>query len=274
MTVLRDMTDLRAGMIPAQRRALILDIVREAGGASITQIVKNIGASSSTVRRDLDYLTQHGYLERSHGGATVDMMLRATFEPDHDIGSHVAHAAKAAIGEAAAGMVKSGQSLIFDSSSTVMEAARQLRRRDLELTVVTNDLEIATVLASARRIRVIVPGGTIRPGSFTLAGEPGYDFLEGLNVDLAFMGIHSLAGQRLSETSVDVAAMKKRMIDAARHAIVLIDSSKFEHSSFTSVCSAREVHRVVTDSGIPDAERQALERLGVDVRVVEPGEHP
>ena len=72
-------------------------------------------------------------------------------------------------------------------------------------------------------MQVVVLGGTVRPDSMTLVGEPGLNFLERLHVDLALMGIHSLAGARLSETSIEVAAMKRRMIDCAARVIVLAE---------------------------------------------------
>ena len=52
-------------LIPAQRRALILDLIRDGKGASIARLAQRLAASQSTVRRDLDYLTEQGYIERT-----------------------------------------------------------------------------------------------------------------------------------------------------------------------------------------------------------------
>ena len=71
----------------------------------------------------------------------------------------------------------------------------------------------------------------------------------------------------LSETSIDVAAMKQRMISSAARAVVLADSSKFRHPAFCDVCAATEVHAIVTDSGIADIDRRRLEEAGVEVIV-------
>ena len=252
-------------MIPAQRRAMILDLVRRHGGASIEQLADHLRTSSSTVRRDLIFLTRQGYLERTHGGATVKTLPRTTFEPHHEIGANVAHAAKVAIGAVAASLVEDGQSVILDSSSTVLEAARWIVEREVSLTAVTNDLKIAAELATSNRIRLIVPGGTLRPRSFTLVGDPGLDFLDGLHVDLALIGIHALARQRLSETSVEVAAMKRRMMAAARQSVVLADSSKFGEPAFAQVADILQVEGLITDDEIPAEELHRLERLGVRV---------
>src|SRR5262245_13053162 len=98
-------TDAGRDLIPAQRRALILDLIRGGNGASIAALAERLMASESTVRRDLDYLTERGYLERSHGGAMLKGAPPTTFEPQYEIGSRTQHAEKVAIGHAAAQLV-------------------------------------------------------------------------------------------------------------------------------------------------------------------------
>ena len=252
-------------LIPAQRRALMLDLIRDRNGASIAELAEHLAASESTVRRDLDYLTEQGYLERSHGGAMAKDAPRTTFEPQYEIGSRTHQAEKTVIGAAAAALVEPGQSVIFDSSSTVLEAAQAVARRAIALTVVTNDLNIASALAAQPQIRLIVPGGTLRPGSFSLVGEPGMEFLGGLHVDLALIGIQALSGLKLADSSIEIAAMKRRMIDAARHVVLLADSSKFQQTSFREVCDVARVARVVTDERLAARDRRALEKAGVAV---------
>lgn len=254
-------------MITAQRRALILEQLRREGAGSITRLSETIGVSASTIRRDLEYLTQEGYLERSHGGAVLKEQLHTTFEFSREIGVHVAHEAKVAIGACAAELVKPGQSVIFDSSSTVLEAAKVLAGKDLKLTACTNDLAIATVLARRPSIHLVVLGGTMRPGSLTMIGDPGLSFLDRLHADVAFLGIHSLAGGRLSETSVDLSAMKRRMLHCAAQTVVLADASKFKHPAFCDVCAAADVQMIVTDAEIAAHDRQHLIDAGVNVIV-------
>ncbi|MEQ8968634.1 MAG: DeoR/GlpR family DNA-binding transcription regulator [Azospirillaceae bacterium] len=259
-------------MIPAQRRARILEIVRADGGASIDSLAEGIGASTSTVRRDLQFLADQGYLERSRGGATVRTLPRTTFEPDHEIGSAVAHGAKVAIGAVAAARIEPGQSVILDSSSTVLEAARWLVERGISLTAVTNDLRIGEVMADAPG-RLIVVGGTLRQRSRTLVGDPGLSFLQGLRADVALLGIHAMGDGRLSETSVELATMKRAMIAAARRRILLVDSSKFDDVAFASVVPDTGVDEVILDSGASPADLARLEQAGLTVTVapLEPG---
>jgi DeoR family transcriptional regulator, aga operon transcriptional repressor len=259
-------------MIAAQRRGLILDQVRRKGGVSIGDLADSVGVSLSSVRRDLDYLTREGYLLRSHGGALLAEVRRATFEPEREIGLHVAQRAKLAIGRRAAELVETGQSVIFDSSSTVLAAARAVVGRGLRITACTNDVATAAELARSDSIQVVVLGGSIRQGSFTLVGEPGQAFLDRLHADIALIGIHSLARQRLTETSLEVAGMKQRMIESAAHVVVLADSSKFAHVAFCDVCPLTRVHTVVTDSDLAAEHRDVLAELEIETILVVPTE--
>jgi DeoR family transcriptional regulator of aga operon len=252
-------------MIAAQRRALILEHLRRYGADSIMALAQTIGVSPSTIRRDLDYLTESGHIVRSHGGAILSERLHTTFEPQREIGAQIAHAAKAAIGARAAELLETGQSVIFDSSSTVLEAAKAVVARKLRLTVCTNDIGTAAVLSESETLQLVVLGGTNRFGSLTMIGDPGLSFLERIHADVAFIGIHSLFGARLSETSIDLAAMKRRMIASATRSIVLTDSSKFRHPAFCDVAPLTDIDTIITDSSIADNERRVLVEAGVEV---------
>jgi DeoR family transcriptional regulator of aga operon len=257
-----------ASLIPAARRARTLELLRKEGAISIQRLADEIGISISTARRDVDFLTAAGYLERAHGGALLRERSRTTFEPASDITHQVARAAKIAIGRHAASLIEDGQSVILDSSSTVLEAAHALVERDLALTVVTNDLRIAIALSSSPRIQLIVPGGQVRPGSFTLVGSPALDIVRSLHADIALIGVHSLANQRISETSLEVAGIKRSLIAAANRTILLLDSSKFQTQAFCEVCPVSQISQVICDEAIPANDRRALEQLGITVSLV------
>src|SRR5436309_905985 len=86
--------------------------------------------------------------------------------------------AKLDSGARAVELLEPGQSVVFDSSSTVLEAAKAAVARKLRLTVCTNDIGTAAVLAESDALQLVVLGGTNRFGSLTLIGDPGLSFLE------------------------------------------------------------------------------------------------
>lgn len=258
----------RVEIIPAKRRALILEWLNREGAAAIHELAEAIGASQSTIRRDLDYLVKQGALERTHGGALLQRTGHATFEPEVAIAAQFACNQKDAIGAAVAADLRAGQSVIFDASTTVLAVARAIALRPLPLTAVTNSLAIAQVLADIPDVRLVVPGGTVRPGSLTLVGRPGEDFLRSIHADVALLGTHAITGRTLTETSLEVAAIKRAMIAAARHIMVLADGSKFTTPCFCTICDVSEIHEIVTDEGADPAQLSALRALNVIVRTV------
>lgn len=226
-----------------------------------------LGASPSTVRRDLDYLTERGYIERTHGGAVIPSAPMTRFEPEASIAAETSRPQKAAIATLAAKRLSHGQCVLFDASSTVREAARVISSLDLQLTAVTNDIACALLLSNSSTIHTIVTGGAVRPGSTTLVGQPGQDFLSGIHVDVAFIGVHTVSGHKFTETSLEVANTKKLMISAARKAIVLADSSKFGDHSFCEICSIDAVDEIITDEQISAKIRSEYESSGVKLTI-------
>lgn len=249
--------------LPAQRRAKILDIIRQHGAVSIQELSHKTGVSAATVRRDLNYLSDYNYIERTHGGAVLSQLT--AFEPGHDINAASARSEKEAIGQAAAKRLKQGQSVIFDFSSTVLEAAKVIAQQNLAIQAITNDIAIAQVLAGAPQIKLIVPGGSLRPNSYALLGEPGLSVFDTLNADVVLLGIHGLADDMLSDTSIEVAASKRAVINAAQTRILLADASKANTRAFCKVCPITDVHELITDTNASDVWCQHLREQDINV---------
>lgn len=252
--------------IPAHRRAEIRRLLGDQEAMSIPEISAALGVSPSTVRRDLDALDKKGVVRRSHGGAV-------TVEPtafEFRFKERRLHnpAEKVRIGKYAVGLLEAGQSIIFDSSSTVLAAAEILLRRPMSITAVTNDVGVAYVLAETSSVSVVVPGGEIRGGSLTLLGPYTQTLLDGLHVDVALMGIHAITGEVLSDSSLAVVEAKQAMMRAARRVILLADHGKFGPPAFFDVANLDDIDDLVTDAGTPTAmleEARASGRLRVHV---------
>jgi DeoR family transcriptional regulator of aga operon len=254
-------------LIPAQRRSMILDLIRQQNSVSVHELARNVGVSLSTARRDLDELSRLGFIERSHGGAIMPLILGTASEPDLNISAHFAYEEKKAIGRAATEILRVGQTVLFDSGSTVMEIAQRVVEKGLRLTAVTNDVKMAGLLARSASIQLIVLGGTMRPGSPTLVGEPGLSFLKSLHVDVSFIGIHAVKGTRLCETAIDLAVLKRSMLEAAEYGVLVADAGKFGATAFCDACDVRMVKEIVTDSRLAAPRRRELEKLGIKVRI-------
>lgn len=246
--------------IPVHRRARVRDLVRLRRAASIPEIAAHLRVSQSTVRRDLERLSSDGIIERAYGGAVV--VDQSTFEPLFLDRRRWNTQEKERIAVYAMSFLERGQSVIFDSSSTVLRLVEALATQPVPITAVTNDLAIATVLADVSEIKLVLTGGELRPGSLTLVGSSTRDFMGNLRVDLAILGIHAITGSTLTDTSISVAEVKRSMLSAARRRVVLADHSKFGPAAFCKVADLTAVNELVTDEGTPASALDAIDREG------------
>ncbi len=258
-------------MLPTLRRARIVELLRRDGAAGLKDMSGSLGVSISTLRRDVDYLCALGHIERTHGGAVLAEARRAGVELTRDIATEVESAAKAAIGRAAAGLIRPGMTVILDSGTTTAAAARAARDRGIVFTAITNDIAIAALLAESPAITLHVTGGVLRAGTNTLLGGDALRAFARLRVDLAFVGSHAVSETEMSDTSIAVAEIKEAILSAADQPVLLADSSKMFSRSFCSFGRLSGLERLVTDTRLPDAKRAVLEQAGLRVEMVQIG---
>lgn len=257
----------RVVLIPAQRHAEILQILQADGAASVQHLADRMGASVSTIRRDLETLEEAGFLDRSFGGASLRARALATLETGQAMARHILHREKESIGRTAAQLPEPHQAVIIDSGSTSVEVARELARRSIPLTVITNDLSVAQILASAGSIRLIVTGGAVRPGSSTLIGSPGEELLGTIRADLAIVGAHAVTDEGISETSLDIVRVKQAIMRAAKRVAVVADHSKFGEPSVFHVSQLESGAVLVTDWLTPAPVTAGFAESGIHVLV-------
>jgi DeoR/GlpR family transcriptional regulator of sugar metabolism len=249
------------------RRARIIELLRRDGMAALKDLSDALGVSVSTLRRDVDYLCETGHLDRTHGGAMLAVTRTQGFEPAADIAEATESNAKAAIGHRAAELIQPGQTVIFDSGTTTAAAARAAVDRGVSFTAFTNDLAIARALAASATVLVHVAGGTVRPGSATLIGAGALQSVTRLRADLAFVGTHAMTPEMLSDTSIELAEIKRAILLAAERVVLLVDSSKMFSRAFCEFGDPRDLHLVITDSRLPSEARAALGHRKVPVEL-------
>ncbi len=260
----------RVGLIPAQRHAEILELLKASGSASVQSLASSIGASVSTIRRDLETLEEGGFLDRSFGGASLRARALATLETGPAVAQHILRREKQAIARAAAQLIEPHQAVILDSGSTATEVARVIAEGAVPLTAITNDLLIGQMLSAQPRIRLVVTGGTVRPGSSTLLGSPGEELLASVQADLAFVGAHSVSDGGISETQLDVIRIKQAIMRAARRSVIVADHSKFETPSVFHAGRLAPGSVLVTDDRTDPAILDRFRETEIEVIVVSP----
>ncbi|MFE2910714.1 DeoR/GlpR family DNA-binding transcription regulator [Kitasatospora indigofera] len=257
-------------MFAAERRQLILEMVRANGAVSLRELARVVQTSEVTVRRDVRALEAEGLLDRRHGGAVLPGGFSR--EPGYPQKTHLAAAEKSAIADLAAGLVAEGDAVVVGAGTTTQELARRLARVP-GLTVVTNSLLVAQALAHANRVEVVMTGGTLRGSNYALVGSGAEQSLHGLRVSKAFISGSGLTAERgLSTTNMLSASVDRALVQSAAEVIVLADHTKLGADTMFQTVPTDGITRLVTDEHAtaddPTArELDALADCGVQIDV-------
>lgn len=254
-------------MTRRDRHSRLIHRLRQDGRATVTTLAQDLGVTPSTIRRDLARLADEGTLVRTYGGAALPAAAGGATRVRHDPAQPV----KRAIAAAAAGLIEDGQTIAISSGSTTLELARHLV--DRRLTVITNALDVVSLLLDRDGIELVVLGGVVRPQMHSMLGHLAELALRELRADTLFMGIGAIDPDRgLMNDSIPEILTDRALRGIARRCVVLADSSKFAQVAPAFVFGLDRVDTVVTDAGVDRADVIALEMRGVRVVVV--GEPP
>jgi DeoR/GlpR family transcriptional regulator of sugar metabolism len=245
--------------LPADRRRRIVDLLREGGSVRASALAGALGVSETTVRRDLEALARRGLLERSHGGASLPGGVTPVVPVPEHAGS------KRAIGRAAAGLVRPGETVFLNGGSTTLEVFRHLA---VSATVVSNNV-LAALEPVIRDAELILLGGHVRPdpAERTVVGPFATETLRRTFANRAVLGVGGVSADAGLTTPVAAEAeIARLMIEQTRGPIVVVaDASKLGAVADFAIAPLERVDVLVTDAPPPAAERDALSRAEVAI---------
>src|ERR1700721_1681784 len=166
------------------RHQMILQALPQRSPVPVGELAPTLDCSEMTIRRDLESLERIGGLRRIHGGA-ASVFLSAEETP-YGIRALESPEAKAAIGAAAADLLADGETVILDGGTTAMEVARALGNR--RMTIMPLALRPVFELHECPGIKLLLPGGEVRPGELSLTGSLAEPSFSQLRFDTYVMG--------------------------------------------------------------------------------------
>jgi DeoR family transcriptional regulator, fructose operon transcriptional repressor len=225
-------------LLAEERRFRIREILSRERTVSASELIRTLGVTAATVRRDLAALEKEGVLLRSHGGA-VSRTSSTNFQPSYEAVGRNNRAEKQAIAREAERLILDGETVFLEGSTTVYELARRLLHRN-RLTVITNSPPILDELQRSQHVSVISTGGELQKDVFYLSGV--------------------WAQRALSEIRVD-----KAVLESARVSIALADHGKFGNQGFAYVGPVTDIDILVTDSATPAQYLRPIREAGVEL---------
>jgi len=232
-------------MLPLERQNKILDILTDCQAVSVEELCRLLYSSGATIRRDLAVLENGGMLRRTHGGAVIadrnvsDFPL--TLRENENLGP------KNVIAQNAVSLIRDGQTIFLDASSTVFRMAERINGFT-GLRIITNGLKIADTLSKREGIEVYCTGGRIWENNRSLIGIRAQQFASNYYADLAFFscrGVSPDAGA--TESNEEEAALKRIYLKNSRYTVLLADSSKLQKRFFCRICGLSELSELISD---------------------------
>ncbi|GAA0944223.1 DeoR/GlpR family DNA-binding transcription regulator [Virgisporangium aurantiacum] len=251
----------------ADRVSAILDRVASSGSVDAGHLADEFNVSAATIRRDLQVLEDQKLLSRTHGGAVAvdvayELPLRYRIGQQRD--------EKALVAERATTLLPHGPLTLGLTGGTTTHMLARLLAERVDLTVVTNALNVAAELALRPRIKLIMTGGVSRTRSYELVGPIADQTLAGLNMEVAVVGVDGISARSGLTTHDEIEAhTNASMIRRADRVIVVADGSKVGRTCLARICAVTDVAVFVTDHSADPAGVEAIRRAGTEVIVAE-----
>jgi DeoR family fructose operon transcriptional repressor len=246
------------------RQQAIYTLALRRGSVDVADLADRHGVTTETIRRDLSDMQARQLLRRVHGGAIpIEQM---NHEPNIEARNEVNAEEKLRIATAAVSEIPERGSVIIDSGSTGQRLA-EVFPVDRDVHVVTNSLLTALTLSRRGLKDLTVLGGSVRTNRHTMADETTRAELQDLAIDVLFISCDGLSFQHgLTTPYREEHAIKRAMIDRARHVVALVDQSKFHNLQMFTFARFQEIDVLVTDTRADRDDVAFLEDHGIAVR--------
>ncbi|MCG6884860.1 MAG: DeoR/GlpR family DNA-binding transcription regulator [Silicimonas sp.] len=257
----------KAGQKPkkSERRRQILLELKLRPHVRISELASRFAVSTETIRRDLDGLAEKGLISRAHGGASAPVQGHY---PSLSERANARTEERERIGRRAAALVRDGETVMIDSGSTTIEAARALAWMGTPCTVITNSIPVAMTIGHGTPEVILCPGEYMAAES-AVVGTETLEFLARFNVDRCLIGASGLSAEGPTESVRGFAAVKRVMMERSVERHLLVDSEKFDRNGFSRVGGLAQLTSIVVDRRPTGVLLSAIDGADVDILVVE-----
>lgn len=231
-------------MAESFRKSQILELARHEGQVTVDDLSNRFEVTTQTIRRDLAELAAEGRLERVHGGAIMPAGLRNVGYRDRQ---KLNEEAKTAIARLCAAQIPNHSSVLLNIGTTTEAVARELLHHD-DLTVITNNLNVAHILSANQSCQTIVTGGVLRPQDGGLVGDLAIQTIEQFKVDHAIIGTSALDNDGdLLDFDLAEVRVSQTIVRRSKRIFLVTDASKFERTAPVRIASLRDIDAIFTD---------------------------
>jgi DeoR family glycerol-3-phosphate regulon repressor len=248
------------------RHASIVNLVRQRGFMSIDALAQHFNVTPQTVRRDINELSDQDLVQRYHGGAGLASSVENTAYTTRRVQQL---AEKQRIAELCAQHIPNDSSLFINIGTTNEEVARALLKHS-DLRVITNNLQVASILCENPAVEVIIAGGTVRPVDRAIIGEVTSDFVAQFRVDFGIIGISGIDSDgSLLDFDYREVRVSQTIVEHSRQVFLVADHSKFERKPMVRLGDIAMLDAFFTDRAPPQSVLDQIEKHDVRLYVAD-----
>ena len=246
-------------MLKEERLDFIINHLKSNQSVKLGQLSEALAVSEDTIRRDIEGLAKNGLLTKVRGGAIPHSPNPHSFQER----MHVSENEKIMIAQKALPLIKPGDTILLDGGTTTYALAGLL---DIPLTVITNNIPVAALLAGRKNMEVIITGGRILSDSLVTAGAYAISLLEQSHVDIYFLGVCSLH-HKIGVTSVDYfeCEVKRAMVDCSDRIVALTGHDKIGTSEAYKICPIDKLDTIITEINPDNDMFESYRQRGIQI---------
>ncbi len=249
----------------SERREEIKELLRARGEVKLKDLETNFpNCSSMTLRRDLKYLEDNGFVKRTRGGAVAMSRLSIAAEDIYSERALENVAQKYIIAKKAQQFIERGRSIYIDAGTTMMLFTREME--DEYLSIMTSGVNIAMELIKKQKPSVTLIGGQVNRSTISVSGVNSAAFIREVNIDIAFVAASGFSMENgFTSGTYTECEIKKEVISRARQTIVLMDSKKIDKIMAFTFAHMEDIDTLISDGELSGEIVKEAERKGVEI---------
>lgn len=249
-------------MLQAERHQKILELLASQQVVKTSELSDYFNLSRQTIHNDIDVMESKGLLQKVHGGAVSN---KVAIEPEAHQRKQQFPREKDAIARQAVQFVKEGETLFIDMGTTTAAMVPYLLAFN-QLTIITNNVQVAMEVREKAGFTVILLGGNLRAKEMSTSGPDTVQALKKYYADRCFLGASGVsAKQGFTDYHLDENQVRRQMIANARHSYVLCDHSKLNQHTLEQFASLSDIESLIVDACPDEDLRAALVDQGLEL---------
>ncbi len=235
-------------MIRYERQQGIIEYLEKRKSATIHELSEHMYTSEASVRRDIQSLEAKGIVQKMYGGVLLSKYQNGIVPVDLRDSDH--SAVKEELAKRAVKLIKDGDTVILDASSTVRRMVKYMGHLH-NVRIITNNLRIFSKCENPN-IKLYCTGGAFSHDNHAFVGPSAENYIRGISADCLFFSSQGIDEEGIiSDASEEESALRRVMIEHSQRQYFLCDSSKLGVKKTFTLCQKDSITDVICDKKLP-----------------------